>query len=145
MKKAYLLIVLFLFCLWGCIPSKVVDIQVTSIPKELALGKFDDAKIKMKLTHANGEIEEVLLTESLLPESQAAKLDNIGIVTIEFVYEGLTVSFDLTIVKHLTNTNEKNHNYVVVDELLPTCTEEGYQELVCECGVSTTKDRNEPL
>lgn len=140
MKKAYLFIIMFLFlAICGCAQNKVTNVEVVDIPNEVVVGKFDQANIYYLLSWTDGSSTKVQITKNSLPESEQAKLDQPGVVTLSYYYEGYEVNFDIKLVRHSSNPAEKNHDYVVISEVLPTCTEDGSQELLCDCGISTTR------
>lgn len=140
MKKTYIFIVMLLFlCLYGCAANKVTGVSVANLPEEVVIGNFDGANIQLELSWTDSSTTRMFVKESSLPESEKAKLNTPGVVTISYIYEGFEVSFDIKLVVHSSNKAEMYHNYVVISEVLPTCTTDGQQELLCDCGVSSTR------
>ncbi len=118
-KKLFLLTMLVLcaLCITGCKCNKdnkkvtidSISVIESTIPSSFLISEVEDnlSEIQFTVNKSNGEKETKNLFKSMVSSSDLEKLNTAGTHKITFSYEGVSTSFNITIVDPSSDTDDK--------------------------------------
>ena len=147
MKKICKVIILTILILFGfiftsCDNSSIdrivsaVDIDTTTIPEYVEVGKYDITSSDIKITYTDGIVEYIDINETMISSDDLAKLNTIGYHAITVNYDGFSTILNINVVEEGYVKPEVLINKVIESITIPSKVKSSFDLVTSKDGVS---------